>query len=83
MISSILDRFLHQYKDFFLNSYKGNEKAMNRDWSDQKAIPPSKPKLVITKITNRQNKMSSNGQPNGQLFPKRWSLSNPTKSVMD
>ena len=33
----------------------------------------------------RQNTMSTNGQPSGQLFPKTWPLSNQnrTKSVMN
>ena len=63
---------------------KSNEKAMNRNWSNQKAIPLSKPKWEITKINNRQNTIRINGQPSGQLFPKRWSLSYPnrTKSTM-
>ena len=35
--------------------------------------------------TNRQNIISTNGQPSAQLFPKRWSLSNQnrTKSIMN
>ena len=45
----------------------------------------SKPKLEITKFSNRQNTMRIHGQPNRQLFSKRWPLSNPnrTKSIMN
>ena len=51
----------------------------------RRQIPLSKPKWEITKITNRQNTMRTNGQPNGQLFLKKWSLSNPnrTKIIMN
>ena len=43
-------------------------------------IQPSKPKREITKITNGQNIMSTDGQPSEQLFPKRWPLSNPNRT---
>ena len=58
---------------------------MNRNWSNQKPIPPSKPKREITKITNRHNTMRTHDQPSGQLFPKSRPLSNPnrTKSIMN
>ena len=36
---------------------------MNRNWSNQKAIPLLKPKWEKTKITNRQNTV-------GSYFPK-------------
>ena len=39
-------------------------------------IQPSKPRQEITNITNRQNTKRTYGQPNEQLFPKRWLLSN-------
>ena len=41
--------------------------------------PPSKPKREITKITNSQIQKRTYGQPSGQLFPKRWPLSNQTE----
>ena len=49
---------------------------MNTNWSNhQEANLALKPKWEITEITNRQNIMTS-----GQPFPKRWSLSNPTRT---
>ena len=39
-------------------------------------LQSSKPKQVITKITNSQNTKITYGQPSEQLFPKRWPLSN-------
>ena len=57
---------------------------MNRNWSNQKQNPTLKTKMEIIKITNRQKTMRTYGQPSGQLFPKRWPLSNPnqTKSIV-
>ena len=46
----------------------------------QTQIPPSKPKWEIIKITNSQNGMRTYGQPRGQLFPKRWPISNPNRT---
>ena len=48
-------------------------------------IHTSKPKLEITKITKKQNTKRTYGQPSEQLFPKRWPLSNPsrTKTIMN
>ena len=48
-------------------------------------IQPSKPKQEITKISISQNTKRTYSQPNEQLFPKRWRLSNPnrTKTNMD
>ena len=43
-------------------------------------IQPSKPKREITKFTNSKNKQRTYGQPSGQLFPKRWSISNPNRT---
>ena len=69
-------------------SYYPMKKAFKkqRTWTGaiRRQIQISKPKLEITKITNRQNTMRTNGQPSRQLFTKRWSLSNPnwTKSIM-
>ena len=44
-------------------------------------IQPSKPKRKITKITNSQNTKRTYGQPSEQLFPKRWPLSNPNRTI--
>ena len=57
---------------------------MNRNWSNQRPNPALKTQTEIN-ITNRQKTMRTNGQPSGQLFPKRWPLSNPnrTKSIMN
>ena len=62
-----------------------NSKKWTGTWAIRRQITLSKPKWEIIKITNRQNTMRTNGQPSGQLFPKRWSLSNPnrTKSIMN
>ena len=42
-------------------------------------IPPSKPKRETTNITNSQN-ITATEQLSGQLFPKRWALSNPNRT---
>ena len=65
---------------------KSNRKVMNMNWSNQKSNPALKTKMgKKIKITNRQKTMRTYGQPSGQLFPKRWPLSNPyqTKSIMN
>ena len=61
-----------------------DKKAYTGTRAIRRQIPPSKPKWEITKITNRQDTTKTNGQPSGNPFPKRWSLSNPnrTKSKM-
>ena len=43
-------------------------------------IQPSKLNREITKIINSQNTKRTYGQPSEQLFPKRWSLSNPNRT---
>ena len=43
-------------------------------------IQPSKPKLEITKITNRQATKRIYGQPSEQLFSKRWPLSSTNRN---
>ena len=43
-------------------------------------LQPSKPKRKITNITNSQNTKRTYGQPIGQLFPKRWPLSNRNRT---
>ena len=70
-------------------SHWNRVKVMRKQWTwtgaIRRRIPLSKPKWDINKITNRQNTTRTNGQPSRQLFPKRWSLSNPnrTKSRMN
>ena len=57
---------------------ESNRKTMNRNWCNQKANPTLKTKTGNKiNITNRQNTMRTNCLPSGQLFPKRWPLSNP------
>ena len=46
--------------------------------SEPKSSP--KPKRKITNIINSQNTKITYGQPNEQLFPKRWPLSNRNRS---
>ena len=41
---------------------------------------PKNPKREITTITNSQNTKGTYGQTSEQLFPKRWSLSNPNRT---
>ena len=43
-------------------------------------IQPSKPEREITKITNSKNTKRTYGQPNEQVFPKRWPLSNRNRT---
>ena len=43
-------------------------------------IQPSKPKRELTKITNSQNTKRTYCHPSEQLFPKRWPLSNPSRT---
>ena len=65
------------------NSYKDlRVKIMQRSGTEaiKTQIQPSKPKREITKITNSQNKKGTYGQPNEQLFPKRWPLSNQNRT---
>ena len=62
-------------------------KCMQRSGTEaiRTQLQPSKPKREITKITNSQNTNRTYGQPNRQLFPKRWPLSNGnrTKNTID
>ena len=64
-------------------------KVIEKQWTGTGAIkwqiPLLKPKREINKYYNRQNTMRTNCLPSGQLFPKRWPLSNPnwTKSIMN
>ena len=64
-------------------------KSMQRTGTEaiRTQIQPSKPKREITKIIimNSQNTKRTYDQPSEQLFPKRWSLSNPnrTKNYMN
>ena len=43
-------------------------------------LQPPKPEREITNITNSQNAKRTHGQPSGQLFPKRRSLSNRNRT---
>ena len=43
-------------------------------------LQPSKQKREITNITNSQNTKRTYGQPSEQLFPKRWPLSNRSRT---
>ena len=55
-----------------------NRKAKNRNWSNQKTNPVLKTEnREQINITNKQNTIRTNCYPSGQLFPKRWPLSNP------
>ena len=65
--------------------YKGNSMQRSGTEAIRTQIQPSKPKRKITKITNSQNTKRAYGQPNEQLFPKSWLLSNPnpTKNNMN
>ena len=45
-------------------------------------LKPSKPKREITNITNSQNTKITYGQPNEQLFPKRWLLCDRNRTKM-
>ena len=58
------------------------EKSMQRSGTEASRthIQPSKPKREITKITNSQNTKRTYGQPSEQLFPQRWSFSNPNRT---
>ena len=43
-------------------------------------LQPPKPKREINNNTNSQNIKRTYGQPNEQLFPKRWTLSNRNRT---
>ena len=65
-----------QYDD----DHKCNKYAMTRNWTDQNPNPTLKTKTGITKITNSPITKRRYVQPSGQLFPKRWPLSNPSRT---
>ena len=46
-------------------------------------LQPSKPKRVITNITNSQNTKITYGKPSEQLFPKRWPLGNRNRTKIN
>ena len=46
-------------------------------------LQPSKPKRVITNITNSQNTKITYGKPREQLFPKRWPLGNRNRTKLN
>ena len=85
MLKELLEQQVCYYHNRAWNITKIMRKQWTGTWAIRRQVPLSKPKWEITKITNRQNTMRTNGQPSGQLFPKRWSLSNPsqTKSIMN
>ena len=58
------------------------EKSRQRSGTEaiRTRIRPSKLKRGITKLINSQNTKRAYGQPNEQLFPKRWPLSNPNRA---
>ena len=57
-------------------------KSMQRSGTDaiRTQLQSSNPKREITNITNSQNTKRTYGQPSEQLFPKRWPLSNRTRT---
>ena len=57
-------------------------KSMQRSGTEaiRTRIQASKQKQEITEITNRQITKITYGQPSGQLFPKRWPLTNPNRT---
>ena len=70
----------HMWVFIFTVFEKVMRKQRTRTEAIRRQISLSKPKWKITKILIRQNTMRTNGQPSGQLFPKRWSLSNPNRT---
>ena len=68
------DRFSHNEAHIHVESLNVEAKAKSKQRSATSAnrtkVPPSKPKKVITKITNSHNKRTY-GKPNEQLFPPK------------
>ena len=62
--------------------HHGKVKCMQRSGTEaiRTQLQPSKPKREITNITNSQNTKRAHGQPDEQLFPKRWPLSNRNRT---
>ena len=61
--------------------YVSTRKAINRNWSNLKSHLALKTKMIIIKKIQRdQNTMRINGQSSGQLFLKRWPLSNSNRA---
>ena len=52
------------------STYKSNEKAMNRNWSNQKTNPALKTKMEITKITIDKTQWGQKANRVGSSFPK-------------
>ena len=47
---------------------------------DQELKQPQIQQQETTKTANMQNTKRTHGQPSEQLFPKKWSLSNPNRT---
>ena len=64
--------------------YVSARKAINRSWNNQKPHLTLKTKMInnLKKIQIDQNTMTTNGQSSGQLFLKRWPLSNPNRTLI-
>ena len=58
---------------------KSNEKAMHRNLCNQKENSTLKTKMGNKQNPKRHDTTQTNGLPSGQLFLKRWSLSNPNR----
>ena len=65
-----------------IEQHHNKSKCMQRSGTEaiKTQIQPSKPKWEITNITKSQNTKRTCGQPNEQLFPKRWPLSNRNRT---
>ena len=74
-----------RYNHIISYEYVGTRKAINRNWSNQKQHIALKTKMILIKNKNRPKYIRTKGQSSGQLFLKRWPLSNPnrTKSIMN
>ena len=74
------------YKNaWYVAAKESSRTAMNGNWINEKPNLVLKPKWEINKNTNKQKAIRTNGQPSGQLFPKRLPLSNynRTKGIMN
>ena len=60
--------------------YVSTRKAINRNWSNQKPHLTLKTKM-INNLKKYKSTMRTNGQSSGQLFLKRWPLSNPNRTL--
>ena len=76
--SAILILFVLNRK--YLNEDKSKKYEKIRTEAIRTQIQASKSKGEISYITNGQNTKKTFGQPSGQLFPKRWPLSNRNRT---